>query len=84
MTNNISSNVFVEILHFPTLATKTGKVIWCAMVPCYWALAFVVAGAVPNLGDLSSLVGGEFALPLPTLPYIPANIPSQHSALATS
>lgn len=41
------------------------------MVPCYWALAFVVAGAVPNLGDLSSLVGafciGNFTYTFPAM-----------------
>ena len=41
------------------------------MVPIYWALAFVVAGAVPELGDFSSLVGafciGNFTYTFPAL-----------------
>lgn len=41
------------------------------MVPVYWGLAFVVAGAVPNLGDFSSLVGafciGNFTYTFPAL-----------------
>jgi len=45
--------------------------IWVLMVPIYWALAFVVAGAVPQLGDISSLVGafciGNFTYTFPAL-----------------
>jgi hypothetical protein len=41
------------------------------MVPVYWSLAFVVAGAVPELGDISSLVGafciGNFTYTFPAL-----------------
>ena len=41
------------------------------MVPIYWALAFVVAAAVPQLGDLTSLVGafciGNFTYAFPAL-----------------
>jgi hypothetical protein len=41
------------------------------MVPIYWALAFIVASAVPQLGDLSSLVGafciGNFTYTFPAM-----------------
>jgi hypothetical protein len=41
------------------------------MVPIYWSLAFVMAGAVPELGDISSLVGafciGNFTYTFPAL-----------------
>jgi hypothetical protein len=41
------------------------------MVPIYWSLAFVMAGAVPELGDISSLVGafciGNFTYSFPAL-----------------
>ena len=67
----IYNNVFMELLGFPALTTKRGKVIWVAMVPAYWALAFIVAGAVPQLGDLTSLVGafciGNFTYTFPAL-----------------
>jgi hypothetical protein len=56
---------------FPALTTKRGKIIWVVMVPIYWSLAFVVAGAVPQLGDISSLVGafciGNFTYTFPAL-----------------
>lgn len=45
--------------------------LWCICVPIYWALAFVIAGAVPALGDFSSLVGafciGNFTYSFPAL-----------------
>lgn len=41
------------------------------MVPVYWSLAFIVAGAVPALGDFSSLVGafciGNFTYAFPAM-----------------
>lgn len=41
------------------------------MVPIYWALAFVIAAAVPNFGDFQSLVGafciGNFTYAFPAL-----------------
>jgi hypothetical protein len=41
------------------------------VVPVYWALAYVIATAVPNIGDISSLVGafciGNFTYTFPAL-----------------
>ena len=66
-----STSVLTPFADFPTLATKKGKVIWVLMVPLYWSLAFIVAGAVPQLGDLTSLVGafciGNFTYAFPAL-----------------
>ncbi|PVH80837.1 amino acid transporter-like protein [Cadophora sp. DSE1049] len=67
----IYNNVFMEIFHFPALTTFKGKLIWVAMVPAYWALGFVVAASVPNLGNFSSLVGafciGNFTYSFPAI-----------------
>lgn len=56
---------------FPTLTSFKGKIVWAIMVPMYWALAFIVAGAVPNLSGISSLVGafciGNFTYAFPAL-----------------
>lgn len=44
---------------------------WVFVVPVYWALAYVIATAVPNIGDISSLVGafciGNFTYTFPAL-----------------
>ncbi|CZT10297.1 uncharacterized protein RAG0_14818 [Rhynchosporium agropyri] len=44
-------------LDFPALKAKRGKIAWVFVVPVYWSIAYVVATAVPNIGDISSLVG---------------------------
>lgn len=67
----VYNNVFMEVFGFPALTTKKGKILWVIGVPLYWALAFIVAGAVPELGDIVSLVGafciGNFTYSFPTL-----------------
>ena len=44
---------------------------WVFVVPVYWSLAYVIASAVPNLGDITSLVGafciGNFTYTFPAL-----------------
>jgi hypothetical protein len=41
------------------------------MVPIYWSLAFVLAGAIPNVADLVSLIGafciGNFTYAFPAM-----------------
>lgn len=50
------SNVLMDIFGFPSLAQKSGKLIWIALVPLYWALAFVVAAAIPSVSNLQGLI----------------------------
>lgn len=52
----IYSNVFMDLFGFPSLAKKSGKLLWVAFVPIYWGLAFVVAAAIPSISNLSGLV----------------------------
>lgn len=49
--------VFQELLHVPALNTRTGKLLWVALVPLYWALAFIIAAAIPQFTYISSLIG---------------------------
>lgn len=46
-----------RILRFPSLESKFGRVIWIAAVIVYWAVAFIIAAAVPQLSSLVALVG---------------------------
>lgn len=50
-------NVLKELLGFPDLTARSGKLIWAALVPVYWGVAFVLAAAIPNFNYLSGLVG---------------------------
>lgn len=52
----IYSNVFMDLFGFPSLAQKSGKLLWVAFVPIYWGLAFVVAAAIPSVSNLSGLI----------------------------
>lgn len=54
--------VFQSIFNFPSIVEKKGKLLWYLLGPCYWILAFVVAGAVPNLNGIVSLVGAVFMM----------------------
>lgn len=54
--------VFQAIFNFPPIVEKKGKILWLCLGPCYWIIAFVVAGAVPNLNGIVSLVGALFMM----------------------
>ncbi|KAM0128237.1 hypothetical protein ACHAP3_008458 [Botrytis cinerea] len=54
--------VFQGLLRAPPLTTKSGKILWIAMVPLYWAIAFVVCAAIPQFSYISGLVGALFIL----------------------
>ncbi|KAH9905586.1 transmembrane amino acid transporter protein-domain-containing protein [Xylariomycetidae sp. FL2044] len=54
--------VFHELLRFPPLTTRTGKVWWAVLIPVYWAVAFVIGAAVPQFSYVTGLVGAFFIL----------------------
>ncbi|KAF7938546.1 uncharacterized protein EAE98_000884 [Botrytis deweyae] len=54
--------VFQGLLKAPPLTTKFGKILWIAMVPLYWVIAFVVCAAIPQFSYISGLVGALFIL----------------------
>lgn len=41
------NNVLIDIFKAPLLTTKGGKIFYALIVPVWWALAFVIAGAIP-------------------------------------
>lgn len=49
--------VLQEFFHFPPLTARSGKLIWIAIVPFYWAIAFLVCAAIPAFSAISGLVG---------------------------
>ena len=58
----IYNNVLMEMVKFPALGTRTGKLLWVALVPIYWGLAFVIAAAIPQFSNLSGLVAAACIL----------------------
>jgi len=57
------SAVLRDVFHMPALDTKLGKWLWVAIVPVYWALAFIIAAAIPQISNLTSFVGAACILP---------------------
>ena len=55
-------NVFEDVFGCPPLTKKSGKLIWVALVPVYWVVAFVLAAAVPQLTSISNLISALFLL----------------------
>ncbi|KAI1661849.1 transmembrane amino acid transporter protein-domain-containing protein [Daldinia decipiens] len=54
--------VFHELLGFPELTTRSGKIWWAALIPLYWAIAFIIAATVPQFSYIVGLVGALFIL----------------------
>ncbi|KAI9842947.1 MAG: hypothetical protein M1837_006684 [Sclerophora amabilis] len=52
-------NIFQEIFNGPGLNTRAGKLLWVVMVPIYWALAFIIASAIPQFSALSAILGAS-------------------------
>lgn len=54
--------------------TKRGRYWWTASVITYWAFAFVIASAIPNLAAMTTLVGAfcilQFTYTFPPILYL--------------
>jgi len=63
-----------EVFKWPEITSKKGKLLWYALGPIYWIIAFIVAAAVPNLNGISGLVGAllilNFTYTFPAILYI--------------
>ncbi|TDZ13769.1 N amino acid transport system protein [Colletotrichum orbiculare MAFF 240422] len=46
----------------PALSAPMGKLLWAAVIPVYWALAFVVGAAIPQFSLISGFIGALFIL----------------------
>lgn len=66
--------VFQEIMGLPPITTRKGRWLWYALGPLYWALAFIVGAAVPNINGISGIVGAllilNFTYTFPAFLYI--------------
>lgn len=64
-----------------------GRMTWSIMVFTYWALAFVVASAIPQFSSLTSLVGAacilQFSYTFPPIMYMGITIREDAGALDT-
>lgn len=51
-----------EIFGLPAIATHKGQLVWWALGPVYWIIAFVVAMSVPQFSAFTNFVGALFSL----------------------
>ena len=56
------AEVFQELLGFPALTTRMGKVWWAVLCPIYWTLAFLIGASVPQIAFISGFVAALFIL----------------------
>ncbi|KAF3012766.1 hypothetical protein E8E14_003045 [Neopestalotiopsis sp. 37M] len=54
--------VFHELLGFPPLTTRRGKIWWAFLIPVYWMLAFIIAASVPAFSYVVGLQSAFFTL----------------------
>jgi hypothetical protein len=68
------NNLFTDFFGAPPLNSKTGKMIWIAVIPVYWSIAYIVSAAIPNFFGLTSLVSAiciiQFSYTFPPFLYI--------------
>ncbi|KAF2637634.1 hypothetical protein P280DRAFT_500390 [Massarina eburnea CBS 473.64] len=74
----IYASIFRDIFKFPPLDHKKGKIIWIALTPVYWSLAFVLAAAIPQIANLTAFIGAacilQFSYTFPPLLKVLYNI----------
>ncbi|TFK61152.1 hypothetical protein BDN72DRAFT_778575 [Pluteus cervinus] len=49
-------NIVEDMFHGPTLMSKKGHIIWFFLVIGYWALAFIIGSAIPQIQTITSLI----------------------------
>ncbi|KAK3369668.1 transmembrane amino acid transporter [Lasiosphaeria ovina] len=51
-----------EVFNAPPLTASAGKWLWAALIPIYWAVAFIIAAAIPQFSNVSGFIGALFIL----------------------
>lgn len=68
------NNILIDFFNAPPLTVKSGKIIWAIVVPIYWALAYIIAAAIPNFFGFTSLVSAlcimQFTYTFPPMLYL--------------
>lgn len=63
------NNVLIDIFNAPPLVTRRGKYLYAAIVPIWWAIAFVIAASIPDYFGFVAIISSSMLLNLTyTLP----------------
>ena len=72
------NNIAVELLRAPPLNQKSGKYLWVAIIPIYWAIAFVIGAAIPDFSGFTAIVSVtcilQFTYTFPPFLHVAYNI----------
>lgn len=67
-------NIVQDLFHGPALISRSGRFIWIGLVLGYWAIAFVVASAIPQFSNISGLVAAlcilQFTYTFPPILFV--------------
>lgn len=50
------NNVLMDLFNAPPLITRKGKILWAIIVPIWWSVAFIIAGAIPAYFSFVSII----------------------------
>jgi len=68
------NNIFIDFFGAPPLTATSGKMLWVAIIPIYWSIAYIISAAIPNFFGLSSLVASicilQFTYTFPPVLYL--------------
>ncbi|KAL9135490.1 MAG: hypothetical protein Q9175_003329 [Cornicularia normoerica] len=72
------NNIAVEIFRAPPLTQKTGKLLWVAVIPIYWSIAFIIGAAIPDFSGFTAIVSAvcivQFTYTFPPFLHLAFNI----------
>ncbi|GJJ09160.1 hypothetical protein Clacol_003382 [Clathrus columnatus] len=52
----IYSTIIEELFNGPQLLSRSGRMLWTVMVISYWALAFIIASAIPQFSNVNAAI----------------------------
>lgn len=58
------NNVLMEWFNAPPLITRSGKILYAAIVPVWWTIAFIIAAAIPDYFGFVSVISASTLIPL--------------------
>lgn len=72
------NNIAVEFFRAPPLTSKNGKVLWVALIPIYWSIAFVIGAAIPDFSGFVAIISAvcivQFTYTFPPFLHLAFNI----------
>lgn len=58
------NNILIDIFNAPPLVTSRGKILYAAIVPVWWIIAFIIAASIPDYLGFVSVIAASMLLNL--------------------